>query len=482
MPKVEIEFNNSLIKKYEKVKSPYYTTYPTGGEWSENFSHQDYSDALKQSLPKNTEVPMALYVHIPFCKRLCYFCFCITYITADRQQIHKFTEYLFREIEMLHNFFKENSIIPKVKDIHLGGGTPTYLTREKFDQLIEKLKLLANINELDEFALEIDPRTVTQDDMAYYYKKGINRISFGIQDFDPRVQQAVNRVHPPELIRELIAPELRKWSVNFDLIYGLPLQTIETLRNTIGEVKRLSPDRISLYNYDHTPEIHKHQKLIKAEELPDIDDKTVMYLEAINNLLESGYEWIGIDHFAKPSDKLAQAVRDGTLGRNLNGYTTGRNYDIELGLGPSSIGSFGRFYVQSMKNLTDYYKAIDGKKFPILRGTKLSDDDIIRRDVIIHFICNGIIDFRAVEKNYKLNFKKYFADELNSLSDFINDGLIKIYDDKIILQPVGRLFVQHVAKVFDKYLQQSGKTYIRTHDAIRLQEKNLKNALTFNVG
>lgn len=468
MPKAIIELDVGLIKKYEKEKSPYYTTYPTGGEWGNDFSSEDYLKALEQTLPKNREVPMALYIHIPFCKRLCYFCFCITYITGNREQINKFTKYIFREIEMLNEFFKKNSIIPEVKEIHLGGGTPTYLTKDEFDQLIEKLQLLADVNNLDEFALEIDPRTVTKDDMGYYFSKGINRISFGIQDFDPHVQKAVNRVHSPELISELIPQEVRKFSVNFDLIYGLPFQTRKTFRNTIEEVKKLSPDRISLYNYDHTPNIHGHQKLLNPADMPDIDQKTIMYIESVRNLLDNGYEWVGIDHFAKPNDKLAKAARNGTLGRNLNGYTTGRAYDIELGLGPSSIGSFGRCYVQSIKSLPEYYKSINEGKFPILRGSKLNDDDILRREVIINIICNGFVSFNSIEKKYNIKFQDYFKNELGSLHNFEEDGLLKLFNDKIVVQPVGRVFVQHIAKTFDKYLQEANKRYIRTHEAIKL--------------
>ena len=468
MPKAIIELDVGLIKKYEKEKSPYYTTYPTGGEWNNDFTAENYIAALEEALPKNKEVPMALYVHIPFCKRLCYFCFCITYITGNREQINKFTKYIFREIEMLDEFFKKNSIIPKVKEIHLGGGTPTYLTKDEFDKLIEKLQLLADVHNLNEFALEIDPRTVTKDDMRYYFSKGINRISFGIQDFDHRVQQSVNRVHSPELIQELITPEARKSSVNFDIIYGLPFQTRETFRNTIEEVKKLSPDRISLYNYDHTPHIHSHMKLLNELDLPDVDEKTIMYIESVRNLLDNGYEWVGIDHFAKPSDKLAEAARNGTLGRNLNGYTTGRTYDIELGLGPSSIGSFGKYYVQSIKTLPEYYKAIDEGKFPILRGFKLNDDDILRRDIIINIICNGLLDFSTIEEKYSINFREYFKNELKSLNNFEEDGLLRLFSDKIVVQPVGRVFVQHIAKVFDKYLQEANKRYIRTHEAIKL--------------
>jgi len=469
MAKAEIELDIDLIRKYEKVRSPYYTTYPTGGEWSNQFSEEGYIQALKEMLPKNEDVPLALYVHIPFCKKLCYFCFCITYITGNREQINKFTKYLFREIEMLAEFFKKNSIKPKVKEIHLGGGTPTYLTKEEFDQLIGKLQLLCDLHKLDEFVMEIDPRTVTKEDMPYYFDKGINRISFGIQDFDPEVQKAVNRVHPPEMIQKLITPELRKCSVNFDLIYGLPHQTRETFKKTIEAVEELSPDRISLYNYDHTPDLHKHQKLLNKDLIPNVDEKILMYIDSVKKLLDSGYEWVGIDHFAKSSDKLAQAARDGTLGRNLNGYTTGRTYNIELGLGPSSIGSFDRFYVQSIKSLPDYYKAIDNGKFPILRGIKMTDDDLLRRDVIIKIICNGYLDFREIEEKFNIDFKKYFHKELGLMDGFIQDGLMALNWHNIQILPVGRVFVQHIAKTFDKYLQEENKTYIRTHDAIMLE-------------
>lgn len=478
MSKAIIELDVNLIKKYEKVKSPYYTTYPTGGEWTNSFTTEDYINALDETLPKNEKVPMALYVHIPFCKRLCYFCFCITTITNNREQINKFTKYLFKEINMLNNFFKESSIIPDIREIHLGGGTPTYLTRQEFDELIDNLKLLVDIENLDEFAMEIDPRTVTKEDMVYYYGKGISRISFGIQDFDYKVQKAVNRVHPPEMIKELI--DVKKCSVNFDLIYGLPFQTRETFRKTMEEVLKLDPDRLSIYNYDHTPDIHKHMKLIYEADLPSVDEKMIMYFDTVRTLLENGYVWIGIDHFAKKDDKLAVSAINGTLGRNLNGYTTGRTYDIEIGLGASSIGSFGRYYVQNIKSLPDYYREIDNGKLPILRGIKLNDDDIIRREIILKIICNRFVDFKDIERKYNINFNDYFGYDLENLKGFIDDGLLELTYGSLAVRPSGRLFVQHIAKVFDTYLRDKRKDYIRTHKAINLY--SIKMAESFKCG
>lgn len=472
MGKIPVELDLDLIRKYEKVKSPYYTTYPTGGEWHKDFSPKDYLAALEETFPKGSKVPLDLYVHIPFCEKLCYFCFCITYITVNRETIQGFTRYLFREIDMLRSFFDRRGIIPDVREIHLGGGTPTYLTREEFDAMIAKLGTLADLSHIEQLALEIDPRSVKPEDMSYFLDKGASRISFGIQDFDPRVMKAVNRVNPPEMIRDLLAvPGVRQHSVSFDLIYGLPYQTRETLRKTLDKVKKLDPDRISLYYYDHTPDILKHQVLMNPKDMPGVDDKILMYHESVQNLLDSGYEWVGIDHFAKSRDKLAQAARKGTLGRNLNGYTTGTHSAIEVGLGPSSIGRLPRYYVQSIKTLKEYNEAIDAGSFPVLRGMRLSNDDLVRREIILKIICSGTVRFAEIEKKYSLDFRSYFARELEALGALAADGLVEVSRGSIAVQPLGRIFVQHIAKTFDKYLQ-ADKPYVRTHQAIK-REKNL---------
>lgn len=474
-----LKLDIDIINKYEAIKSPFYTTYPTGGEWTSQFNSERYTQALRDSCAGRKKVSLALYIHIPFCQKLCFFCFCYTKITSDRVRINRFTHYLCKEIDQLREFFEKNGVTPDVRQIQLGGGTPTYLTKPEFDMMIDRLATFVDIKNLDEFAMEIDPRTIVKDDLHYYYDKGINRISMGIQDFDPAVQKAINRIQPFEMCEKLLEQDVRRCSVNFDLIYGLPHQTRETFRNTVELAKKLGPDRFSIYNYDHTPDLHKHQRLMKKEDLAILHEKMLMFKDSVENLLESGYEWVGIDHFAKKDDRLAEAVRTRMLGRTLNGYSTFRDFDLELGLGPSSIGTFDRYYSQNIKDLDEYYKHVDAGKFSVFRGWELNEDDLLRREVIMTIILTSALSYQEIEEKHGIKFKEYFAKELQLLPSLADDGIIDLDDHGLSVTFTGRVFVYHVAKVFDKYLRGEGKVYVRTHDAIRFEEEKAKvNMLT----
>lgn len=458
-----------MARKYQdRDRPPYYTTYPTGGEWSNTFSPQDYARALRDQCPPQGEVPVALYVHFPFCPKLCHFCLCVVRITSNRQAIREYLDHLDREIGLLRDFFKRHSLVPKVREIHLGGGSPSFMEEAEFEKLVRKLGSFADIAHLDEFTLEIDPRNLDEnrDRMKFYHEMGVNRISFGIQDFDPKVQEAVNRVQSLELIEALVGPEIRRCSVNFDLIYGFPFQTRESFRETLRTTLRLAPNRLSVYDYDHAPHVYKHQGLLNPADMPGQDEKTQIGHDTVSTLLENGYEWVGIDHFAKREDKLSQSHRKGTLWRNPNGYTTDRTYHFEIGLGMSSIGGFGDTYAQNIKHLPDYYRAVTAGEFPVFRGCRLNEDDVVRRDVIFSLVCRQSIDVRNVASRYGIDFWTYFARERDGLKDLARDGMIEISQEAVWVTTLGRFFIPHIARVFDRYLQE-GKEYIRTHDAIQ---------------
>lgn len=445
----------NFLDKFNE-NGPYYTSYPTLGFWSNDFGHDHYVKALESFFSKEGEdAPLALYIHIPFCARLCWYCLCNIIISNNRERIQGFLNYLLREIDMLHDFLKERGITPNIREVHLGGGTPSHLDNGQFAQLIDKLESLVNIKDSDELAMEIDPRTTNHENLKFFSEKGVSRISFGVQDFDPDVQKVINRVQPPEMVQALLSPEIRKCftSVNFDLLYGLPLQTRDTFRKTVEIVKGLSPERITLLKYAHVPDIRKHMKLIKESDLPDADELPMMFTESVEAFLDCGYEWVGIDNFAKKSDKLATAVRNKTLGRDFNGWTTGKAKHL-IGLGPTTTCAFGDYYCQSVYSTEDYYRSIEAGKFPILRGYRINRDDLIRRDVIFKLLCAQGLRMEETERKYDIEFWEYFGDEISTLNDgFVRDGMVELEEDAITITHLGRFFVRNMCKVFDNFVK-----------------------------
>lgn len=442
-----------LIKKYN-VSGPYYSSYPVLSNWSDKFSSNDYISALNELCLEKETFPAFLYIHFPFCAKRCYFCICNSIVNHDRASSQKYLTYLFREIDLFHDFFEKHSFVPKFKMIHLGGGSPNLMSKDDFESLILKLKSLVNFEDLDEFAIEVDPRTVDKEKLKFYSEKGINRISLGVQDFDPRVQKAINRIQSPEMVEQLLSPEIRRCfkSINFDLLYGLPLQNRESFRRTIETVNKLSPDRITLIKYAHVPEDRKHQRLIREADLPDYIEGTMIFTETIDNLLDNGYEYIGIDHFAKLADDLAQAMKTRTLWRNFIGVTPGGTHNI-IGIGPTSTSCINGYYAQNVYFLEEYYKAIEAGIFPILRGFKLKTDDLIRRYIINEIICTSSLNFDDTEKKYNIKFDEYFREEINLLKDFVEDGMLIFDDHSFKVTPLGRIFIRHICKVFDRYLK-----------------------------
>lgn len=440
----------------------YYTSHPSLGQWSKDFTHDDYEDALKDFFTgKGKDSPLHIYLHVPFCAKLCWYCICNIVITNDREKIQFFLDYMLREIDLLRNFFERNGLKPNIKEIQFGGGTPSHLDNDQFTQLVDRLNTLVDFKTLDEVTMEIDPRTTTQENLRHFASKGVSRISFGIQDFDPEVQKAINRIQPPEMIDALLTPEIRALfsGVNFDLLYGLPLQTHESIRNTIELVKKFHPDRITLLKYAHVPELRKHMKLIKDVELPSTDELPVMFVDIVQALIGHGYKWIGLDHFAKSTDDLAKAAEKGTVWRTFNGFTPGRVHNI-VGLGPTTTGAFGRYYSQNVYDFGEYYKAIDAGRFPVFRGYKMSDDDVIRRDVIFRLLCDQKVDFVQVGENHGVNGPEYFRKELERLSaDFSKDGLVRVVNDVVEVTTHGRFLIRSLCKVFDNFVGKDPRQY-----------------------
>jgi oxygen-independent coproporphyrinogen-3 oxidase len=446
-----------LIEKYS-VQGPYYTSYPTGRQWTGDFGPDDFRRGLEELLRSDPNVPLSLYLHIPFCKRRCRFCFCFAEVTRSREKIDEFLGVLFEEIRLLRRLFDALGAEPNIREIHLGGGSPSYLEIDQLKTLIEHLRPLVNVESLDEFTLETDAITVTSDKLLACREMGINRLSFGIQDFDEQVQKAIGRVQSPQLIGELMTPEVRRSfrSINFDLMYGLPFQTRASIRETIAKVVDLSPARAAMYNYFHMPEMYPNQGAICQADLPGMEEKTLIFADAAAAFVRSGYEFIGIDHFSRPTDDLARARSAGTLLRHFMGYTAGRTPHL-LGLGPTSISGFGDCYAHNTYSLDEYRQAIHAGKLPLLRGYRMTEDDKIRWAVISRFLAYMSVEFGDIGERFGIDCRSYFADELADLDPFVGDGLVVRSEEGFAATELGVLFARHVCALFDRYAPVDGR-------------------------
>ena len=456
MANIDLDFENlleSLSSKYTK-SGPYYTSYPSVGQWSKDCGATDYETALDNLFLDNKDVPLALYLHYPFCPELCSYCCCYVVISKDQERMKSFSRYLLDEIDIFIEYFRKNNITPNIKEIHLGGGSPNVMDEQEFGQLVSKLGELVDVSSLDQFALEIDVRSVGREKAIFFHEQGINRISFGVQDFNPEVQKAVNRVQPAELIERLLTPDIRERfeSVNFDIMWGLPKQNRQTFRETIKTLKHFSPDRITLLHYGHYPEVYKHQSLIDLSDIPDEFEKTMMNYEAIRDLEANGYEQIGLDHMAKKGDELVGWKNNKELNRGFIGYP-GKTQNL-IGMGPSGLSNIGNnFYAQNVYGLQDYFNAVGTKTFPVLRGYTLDPDLIVRREVINTVINYSHLEFEDIERKFDIDFKKYFVGELDHLKGLIDDGLVELSGNALMVTPVGKFFVRHVCMAFDRFLQ-----------------------------
>ena len=445
-------FSEDLIRRYD-VSGPRYTSYPTADRFVEAFSETEYTQGLtlRKSGLSSKKLPLSLYVHIPFCESLCYYCACNKIITKHHDRATKYLRYLTREVELHTSIL---GLGQSVSQLHLGGGTPTFLTDDELHELMAMLRRNFSFTPGGEYSIEVDPRTIDIKRLDTLAELGFNRLSFGVQDFDPAVQKAVHRVQPAEQVFALVkaARERHFDSINVDLIYGLPMQSPESFDRTLAQINELRPDRIALYAYAHLPERFKPQRRIDALELPSASAKVAMLSRSIAAFMKAGYVYVGMDHFALPNDALAVAKRQGRLHRNFQGYSTQPDCDL-IGLGVSSIGRIGATYSQNAKTVEEYCDYLDQGRFPVVRGLALSRDDMIRRAVIMALMCQGQVAFESIELAFLIQFKTYFAAEIEKLLKLEEKGLVVLNASGIQVTEMGWFFVRAVAMAFDRYLQ-----------------------------
>lgn len=438
------------------VSGPRYTSYPTADRFVEAYGPAQYLQALQQRMDGGGAVggaatPLSVYVHIPFCESVCYYCACNKVITRHHDRATEYLEALRTEIGLIVDQLGRGQA---VSQLHFGGGSPTFLTDDELEGLLTTLQSAFRFVPGGEYSIEIDPRTIDAARLKRLASMGFNRLSFGVQDFDPHVQQAVHRVQPYEQVADLVKAARAEGfeSINMDLIYGLPLQTLESFQRTLSQVSSLRPDRIALYAYAHLPQRFKPQRRIHAEQLPKPEDKIGMLSMAINHFGGNGYDYIGMDHFALHEDSLAVARRQGRLHRNFQGYSTHPDSDL-IGLGVSAIGRIGAHYCQNAKTLDEYYASLRRGEFPIVRGLMLSRDDLVRRAVIMAIMCQGRVDIESIELAYLVDFRQYFATELRQLEPLVESGLVQLESDGVRVTALGWYFVRAIAMVFDRHLQ-----------------------------
>lgn len=444
--------SSQLLRRFD-VPGPRYTSYPTADRFVEAFGQDDYVLALKQRRcgSMTRALPLSLYVHIPFCQSLCYYCACNKVISRQPERAAVYLRYLAREID-LHT--AHCGLGQAVSQLHLGGGSPTFLSDAGLRELMDMLKRSFSLVAGGEYAIEVDPRTVDAQRLALLAELGFNRLSFGVQDFDPGVQQAIHRVQSTDAVVAQVqaARALGFDSVNLDLIYGLPRQTPQTFERTLAQVVQLRPDRIALYGYAHLPARFKPQRRIAASQLPAPADKLAMLALALAVLPAAGYVYVGMDHFALPADALAVAKRQGRLQRNFQGYSTQPDCDL-IGLGLSAIGRLGASYSQNAKTLVEYYDLIDQGRLPVVRGLAMTRDDLLRRAVIMAIMCQGALPIEPLEQAWLIDFRSYFAAELEQLETLARQGLLCIDSEGLRVSATGWFFVRAIAMVFDRYLQ-----------------------------
>ena len=441
-----------LLQRFD-LNGPRYTSYPTADRFVEAFTAEEYIQALEQRRTGAAAMalPLSLYVHIPFCESLCYYCACNKIVTKHHDKATAYLRYLSREVDLHMAHLGAGQT---VSQLHLGGGTPTFLSDDELRGLMSMLRRSFNLVPGGEYAIEVDPRTVDAGRLALLAELGFNRLSFGVQDFDPAVQKAVHRVQPAEQVFALMAAARQQGfeSINVDLIYGLPLQTPESFDRTLAQVAQLKPDRVALYAYAHLPERFKPQRRIVPAELPSGSAKIAMLSRSLAAFDAAGYVYVGMDHFALPTDALAIAKRQGRLHRNFQGYSTQPDCDL-IALGVSAIGRVGATYSQNAKTIEDYYDHLDQGRLPVVRGLAVSRDDLVRRAVIMALMCQGVLQYESIELAFLIDFGTYFAKELEALQELAGQGLVVVNGQGIEVTAQGWFFVRAVAMVFDRYLQ-----------------------------
>lgn len=449
-----IRWDSDLIHRYDVV-GPRYTSYPTAVQFHTQVSAFDLLHALRES--RKASRPLSLYVHLPFCANICYYCACNKVITKDRGRAQAYLQRLEHEIQMLACHLAPGQV---VEQLHLGGGTPTFLSHDELRRLMAQLRLHFNLLDDDsgDYGIEIDPREADWSTMGLLRELGFNRVSLGVQDLDPTVQRAINRMQSLEETRAIVeaARTLQFRSVNIDLIYGLPTQNPQTFSHTVDKVIDLQPDRLSVFNYAHLPERFMPQRRIDVADLPDAESKLLMLERTVEQLGNAGYRYIGMDHFALPDDELATAQEDLTLQRNFQGYTTHGHCDL-IGLGVSAISQVGELYSQNSSDLNEYLRLLDSDQPATRRGLICNDDDRIRRVIIQQLICHFTLDFGEIEKTFCIDFRDYFSEAWPQLLGMASDGLITLSETGIEVRPAGRLLVRAVCMVFDTYLTRQNR-------------------------
>jgi oxygen-independent coproporphyrinogen-3 oxidase len=445
-----------ILQQFD-VPGPRYTSYPTADRFVEAYGETQYVQALQERHlnPRSVSSPLSLYVHVPFCASLCYYCACNKIITGNYQKALDYLGDLTREVELLLPYLGEAQTVSQV---HLGGGTPTFFKDQELRTLVNMLQTAFHWQPGGEFSIEVDPRTVDEARLETLWNLGFNRLSLGVQDLENQVQQAVNRVQTMESIDRLMqtARAIGFGSINLDLIYGLPLQTQQSWQRTLNSVLAMKPDRLAMYGYAHLPARFKPQRHIPVDSLPSAKDKTGMLSSALQSLQDAGYVYIGMDHFALPNDSLSVAKRQGRLHRNFQGYSTRPDGDL-IGLGVSAIGSMGASYVQNARNLEAYSDMLQHGRLPVVKGLSLTRDDLARRSIIMALMCQGRVELADIEQSHLLDFTTYFARELLQLDAFVQQGMVNMDAHVIQVTPLGWYLVRAIAMVFDKYAQADGQ-------------------------
>ena len=451
--------NFDTFSKYS-VAGPRYTSYPTALEFSEYFSYDSYVNRLKNA---DSNSPLSLYFHLPFCRSACYFCGCNVVFTSKQDKLERYIEYIKKEISILANFVDTSRV---VHQMHFGGGTPTYFSASQLEEIISAVRsTFTNFADNAEISCEIDPRYLNEEQMQVLTANGFNRISFGVQDLDEKVQKAVHRIQSLDINKNAV--ELaRKYgikSVNIDLIYGLPYQTFDGFKKTLKQIRTLNPDRLAVFNYAHVPWLMKTMRKIDETTLPIASEKLKILRYTIDYLSDEGYKMIGMDHFAKPEDELFLAIEKNQLHRNFQGYTTKGGADL-IGIGLTSIGEGSDYYAQNFKEMSAYEEAIDAGKLPFTRGVELGSDDLLRKAVIMQLMSNFKLDIRAIESEFNIVFSEYFSDALKSLEQYVEDGLVKITPDFIEANATGAMLIRNISMAFDFYSKSHNakKTFSKT--------------------
>lgn len=444
-----------LLRKYDRP-GPRYTSYPTVPVWSNEVGPQEYTEGLR-SASAEKDTPMSVYCHIPFCRKRCFYCGCNTCIVNKRDTVQRYLDTMLAEVHRTASLLGDRR---RVNQLHFGGGTPTYLTIEEFGSILDAIDSEFTFTGDAEKSIEIDPRVTTTEQLDFLAGRGFNRVSLGVQDFDPEVQEAAGRVQAYETVESIVTycRSLHFKGVNIDLIFGLPKQTVDKYTRTLEKALSLKPDRVAVYSFAFLPKRMANQKQINPEDLPDTETKYRLFARAVEMFTGAGYRQIGMDHFALPQDELARAQADGRLHRNFMGYTVQTSPDM-LGLGMSSIGYINDSFFQNYSQLSDYMDAVTEKEFAVYRGMQLNEDDLIRQYVISSLMCNFTLDYKEVTARFGVKYREYFSNEHEKLGEFFEDGLLEETPDGLLVTPVGRTFVRNIAMTYDAYLDKpsSGK-------------------------